>query len=49
VNPALSDSDQATMVAFAGLYVLVTAAIGVILMKESRRFGRILFPVPRLE
>jgi hypothetical protein len=36
-------------VAFAGLYVLATALIGVILMKESKRLGRRLFPPqPRL-
>jgi CPA2 family monovalent cation:H+ antiporter-2 len=49
LNPALSGSDRATIVAFAGLYVLATAAIGVVLMKESRRIGRSLFPTPRLE
>jgi CPA2 family monovalent cation:H+ antiporter-2 len=49
LNPALSRSDRATIVAFAGLYVLATAAIGVVLMKESRRIGRTLFPTPRLE
>jgi hypothetical protein len=38
------------MVAFAGLYVLATAFLGVLLMKESRRLGRFLFPPqPRLE
>jgi hypothetical protein len=36
-------------VAFAGLYVLATATLGVILMKESKRIGRFLFPPPRLE
>jgi CPA2 family monovalent cation:H+ antiporter-2 len=49
LNPALSASARATIVAFSGLYVLVTAAIGVVLMKESRRLGRWLFPPPRLE
>jgi hypothetical protein len=29
-----------TLVAFAGLYVLVTATIGVVLMKESKALGR---------
>ena len=35
-------------VAFAGIYVLATATIGVVLMKESKRFGRALFRPPRL-
>ena len=36
------------IVAFAGLYVLVTATVGIVLMKESKRLGRRLFPVPTL-
>ena len=32
------------IVAFAGLYVLATATFGVILMKQSKRLGRIMFP-----
>jgi K+:H+ antiporter subunit KhtU len=49
-NEALSASTRADLVAFAGLYVLATALIGVILMKESKRLGRLLFPPqPRLE
>jgi CPA2 family monovalent cation:H+ antiporter-2 len=49
-NEALSASTRADMVAFAGLYVLATALFGVILMKESKRLGRWLFPPqPRLE
>ena len=47
-NPAISDRDQARLVAFAGLYVLVTATLGVVLMKESKLLGRRLFPAPRL-
>jgi monovalent cation:H+ antiporter-2, CPA2 family len=48
-NEALSASTRADLVAFAGLYVLATALIGVILMKESKRLGRWLFPPqPRL-
>ena len=47
-NPAISDRDQARLVAFAGLYVLVTAALGLVLMKESKLIGRRLFPAPRL-
>jgi hypothetical protein len=29
---------------FAGLFVLATAAAGVVLMRESRRIGRLAFP-----
>ena len=47
-NPAISSDDSAKLVAFAGLYVLVTATIGVILMKESKVIGRRLFRPPRL-
>ena len=39
---------QAQLVAFSGLYVLATAAIGVVLMKESKAIGRRLFRPPRL-
>ena len=39
-NPAISSH--------AGLYVLVTATIGVILMKESKVIGRRLFRPPKL-
>jgi len=48
-NPQLSDESQAKLVAFSGLYVLVTALNGVVLMKESKAIGRRLFPPPRLE
>lgn len=47
-NPRIEPDQQAELVAFAGLYVLVTATIGIVLMKESKRLGRALFPVPRL-
>jgi CPA2 family monovalent cation:H+ antiporter-2 len=47
-NAQISDQTQAKLVAFAGLYVLITATIGVALMKESKLIGRRLFPVPRL-
>ena len=47
-NTRLSGSVRADLTAFAGLYVLVTATIGVILMKESKWIGRRLFPVPKL-
>jgi CPA2 family monovalent cation:H+ antiporter-2 len=47
-NPAIDPADSADLVAFAGLYVLVTATIGVVLMKESKRLGSALFSTPRL-
>jgi CPA2 family monovalent cation:H+ antiporter-2 len=49
-NPRISDGVQSDIVAFAGLYVLATATIGIILMKESKRLGGLLFtPRPRLD
>ena len=48
VGAALNLTDRADLTAFAGLYVLATATIGVVLMKESKRLGRRLFPAPRL-
>jgi CPA2 family monovalent cation:H+ antiporter-2 len=47
-NPAISAATRADLTAFAGLYVLATATLGIVLMKESKRLGRRLFPVPRL-
>ena len=48
-NPSLSPGERTDLVAFAGLYVLATATIGLALMKESKRIGRGLFPTtPRL-
>ena len=47
-NSRITDAVQSDLTAFAGLYVLVTATIGVILMKESKWLGRRLFPPPRL-
>jgi K+:H+ antiporter subunit KhtU len=47
-NEAISASQQAELVAFAGLYVLATATLGVVLMKESRVIGRRLFPARTL-
>jgi monovalent cation:H+ antiporter-2, CPA2 family len=47
-NPAISATQQAELVAFAGLYVLVTATLGIVLMKESRVLGRRLFRTPTL-
>jgi CPA2 family monovalent cation:H+ antiporter-2 len=48
-NPAIPDAQKSQLVAFAGLYVLITATLGVVLMKESKVLGRRLFPAPRLE
>jgi CPA2 family monovalent cation:H+ antiporter-2 len=48
-NQAIPFVDRADFVAFAGLYVLATATLGVVLMKESKRIGRRIFPAPRLE
>jgi CPA2 family monovalent cation:H+ antiporter-2 len=47
-NAEISDNTQAKLVAFAGLYVLITATLGVALMKESKAIGRRLFPLSRL-
>jgi monovalent cation:H+ antiporter-2, CPA2 family len=47
-NPAIPDARQTQLVAFAGLYVLFTATIGVVLMKESKVLSRRLFPAPKL-
>ncbi|MGH3020488.1 MAG: cation:proton antiporter [Gaiellaceae bacterium] len=43
-NDAIDAATQADLAAFAGLYVLATAVIGVVLMKESKRLGRVIFP-----
>jgi CPA2 family monovalent cation:H+ antiporter-2 len=45
-NPAVPAGGQRDLVAIAGLYVLATAIIGVLLMKESKRLGRRVFPTP---
>ncbi len=42
-NAAIAIADRDTIAAFAGLYVLLTATIGVVLMKESKQLGRRLF------
>jgi CPA2 family monovalent cation:H+ antiporter-2 len=48
-NTSLAAADRTDLTAFAGLYVLATATIGLILMKESKRIGRALFSTtPRL-
>lgn len=46
-NEAIPAATRVDLVAFAGLYVLATALVGVVLMKESKRIGRLLFP-PKL-
>jgi monovalent cation:H+ antiporter-2, CPA2 family len=45
-NPSISSGRQAELVAFAGLYVLITATLGLALMKESKLLGRRLFTAP---
>jgi CPA2 family monovalent cation:H+ antiporter-2 len=47
-NTSIGAGNRADLVAFAGLYVLATATVGVVLMKESKWLGRRLFPTPRL-
>jgi len=48
-NAALALADRDDIVAFAGLYVLATATVGVVLMKESKRIGRALAPSPAVD
>ena len=48
-NSAIPLGDREDLVAFTGLYVLATATLGVVLMKESKRLGRWLFPPPTLK
>lgn len=48
-NASLDEPTRSDLVAFAGLYVLATSVIGVVLMKESKRLGRLIFPAPKLE
>lgn len=43
-NAALGLAHRENLAAFAGLYVLATATIGVVLLKESKRIGRALVP-----
>jgi CPA2 family monovalent cation:H+ antiporter-2 len=48
-NVAIPADTRTDLVAFAGLYVLVTSVVGIVLMKESKRIGRLLFPpAPKL-
>jgi Kef-type K+ transport system membrane component KefB len=42
-NPSISEATHVKLAAFAGLYVLMTATLGVVLMKESKALGRRLF------
>ena len=44
-NTDLSVATRDDITAFAGVYVLFTAFIGIVLMKESKRLGRRLFAV----
>jgi CPA2 family monovalent cation:H+ antiporter-2 len=46
-NALIDPAHREDLVAFAGLYVLITATVGIVLMKESKRLGRLLFPSPR--
>ena len=48
-NAVLSAEHRDDIVAFAGLYVLASATIGVVLMKESKRLGRFLRPAGAIE
>jgi K+:H+ antiporter subunit KhtU len=49
VNDSIDAGTQADLTAFAGLYVLATAVIGVVFMSESKRLGRLVFPTrPKL-
>jgi monovalent cation:H+ antiporter-2, CPA2 family len=47
-NPRIAEADVTDLSAFAGLYVLITATLGIALMKESKRLGRFFFPPPKL-
>jgi CPA2 family monovalent cation:H+ antiporter-2 len=48
-NAALAVAHREDIAAFAGLYVLVTATVGVVLLKESKRLGRALLPAPAVD
>src|SRR5919198_2841286 len=39
-NARVGEATQVKLAAFAGLYVLITATLGVVLMKESKQIGR---------
>jgi len=44
---ALDPAFRSNVQAFAGMFVLATAIVGVVIMRESRRIGRALFPSRR--
>jgi CPA2 family monovalent cation:H+ antiporter-2 len=44
VGAALDADFRGNVEAFAGMFVLATAIVGVVFMRESRRIGRVLFP-----
>jgi CPA2 family monovalent cation:H+ antiporter-2 len=44
---ALDEGFRERVGPFAGIFVLATAVIGVLMMRESRALGRALFPTPR--
>ena len=46
-NEDIPQTVRDDLVAFAGLYVLATATFGVLVMKESKRIGRVVFPARR--
>ncbi|HEX5582378.1 cation:proton antiporter [Gaiella sp.] len=48
-NAALTLAQRNDVAAFAGIYVLVTATVGVVLMKESKKLGRLLLPTPAVD
>ncbi len=48
-NLALTLSQRGDIAAFAGLYVLATATLGVVFMKESKVLGRRLFPARAID
>jgi CPA2 family monovalent cation:H+ antiporter-2 len=47
-NAQISAPTQHKLIAFAGLYVLITATLGIAVMKESKAIGRRLLRGPRL-
>ena len=48
VNELIPVGTQNKLLAFAGLYVLITATVGIALMKESKAIARRVFRTPRL-
>jgi CPA2 family monovalent cation:H+ antiporter-2 len=47
-NSDIPEAVRADLTAFVGLYVLATATLGVLLMKESKRIGRAVFRPRRI-